>query len=136
LSIIIPFILVLGATPAWADHEDGSIILPVAHPAIPRLLYSRGMRSNVVGYVFEVRASSKGKTYTLTRTSGFGNLDVYFYGDDDGEIGESCNLPDMDDDDVNAGSESGPICPGDVIPGWGIIVLRTGFDAGFEFHYE
>ena len=26
--------------------------------------------------------------------------------------------------------------PGDVIPGGGFIVLRTGFKAGLEFHYE
>lgn len=127
----------LGGAPAQAGHASGSVILPVAHPTVARELHNHGITTNLVGVVFPIPASAKNQTYTLTRTSGFGNLDVYFYaGAGGGQVGGICTpIPQLDDSDLNPETESGPICPGSVTPGWAIVVLRVGVNAGFTFHY-
>ena len=137
-ALIASMVLSLAAgVPAGAGHAEGSVILPVVHPTIARELHNNGISSNLVGVVFSIPASAKGKTYTLTRTSGFGNLDVYFYADaGGGKVGGICSpIPQIDDFDPNQSSESATICPGSVTPGWAIVVLRTGLNAGFTFHY-
>ena len=135
-AVVVLLVLIAGSGLVQAGPEErGSVLLASGTPTIARELYNAGHRGNTVGWVFALPPGADGKTYTLTRTRGVGNLDVYFYGlGPDGQIGEVCNLGvPVDDDPVNQETESGTICPGPVEVAWGMVILRTGADASFSF---
>ena len=134
-----PPLLLLGvllalALPARAETRTGSVVLPM-QPSIVRSLANQGVRTNVVGVVFPIPAWADGLPYTLTRTSGVGNVDVYFYAEGPGgSIGDVCYV-NGGDNDLNPTTETGPICSGPRTVAFGIVVLRWGANAGFSFSY-
>lgn len=123
------------AAPARAlETAVGSVIAP-SQPAVVRTLYNAGVTTNLVGVVVPIPASADGSTYTLTRTSGLGNLDAYFYAaGPGGTIGDICYVT-GDDDGLNPTTETGTICAGPQTVAYGVIVLRWGANAGFTFAY-
>ncbi len=134
--MVVLLALIAGSGPVQAEPEvRGSVLLPSGSPTVAREVYNAGHRGNTVGWVFGLPPGADGKSYTLTRTSGVGNLDVYFYGaGPGGQIGDVCNLGvPADDDPVNQDTESGTICPGPVEVAWGIVILRTGANVSFRF---
>lgn len=129
----------LAASPARAAVLDvnltGSVILPVATPTIPRVLYNAGVETNLIAVVFRVGEAADGATYTLTKTGGIGNLDAYFYTDAGGAIGDICN-PVPEDELLEQDVETGRICPlGHQTAGWGIVLLRWGANASFSIDW-
>jgi hypothetical protein len=126
----------VAAAPARAESRSGSVaVSTVSSPGLTRELFNAGVNQNLFGAVVRLPATADGASYTLTRTSGVGQLDAWFYEDDHGSIGKNCSY--MVDEaegnylDVNDPVEKGVICPDGEQAGWAIITLRTGANAGF-----
>jgi len=126
----------VAAAPARAESRSGSVVVAtVSSPGLTRELFNAGMNQNLFGAVVKLPAGADGAHYTLTRTSGVGHLDAWFYEDDQGSIGKNCSymVDEADGDylDVNDPVETGVICPDERRAGWAIVTLRTGANAGF-----
>jgi hypothetical protein len=127
-------LLVAGAAvPARAGGTSGSVIVPVVGPGPVRTAYNAGIESNLIGVVFPVSALADGMKYTLTRTSGIGNLDAYFYtAGPGGTIGDLCTPVPSSPLALNEDTEEGWICPGtSQTVAFGIVILAWGANAGF-----
>ena len=123
--------------PAQAVEPSGSVVLPIFTPTPAREAYNAGLETNLLAVYISLPPAADGQSYTLTRTSGFGNLDAYFYTNGPGgSIGSICSpIVSSDGDPINPSTEVGTICPGSQTAAWAVIILRWGANAGFTFAY-
>jgi len=118
----------------------GTIVAPAVTPTGAVALYNAmGPVSNgAIAYVFSLPSSADGETYTLTKTTPMaGNVDVWFYTNAGGKIGEVCSGVDNSEDGtlVNSSSQTGVICPGSQTAAWAVVVLFSGANLSFSLTY-
>lgn len=122
---------------ASAPPLTGTVIGTAVAPAGPKAAYNVAgpLTNGVIGYVFPLLPSADGKPYTLTKTTSLpGNVDVWFYTDDGGKIGDVCSpvVTSENGTVLNSSSESGVICPGSQTAAWAVVVLFSGVNLSFS----
>lgn len=116
--------------------ERGRVMFATGHPATARqaVEWSRGM-NGVFGWVFRLAPHADDAPYELTVKNGLTgveNADVYFYTDGGNRPGDPCLVsPTVEE----RRSETGYICPGPDVGGWGVVVLVAGANAQFSIDY-
>ena len=142
-AVIVVSVAPARATPA--TNHDGSILLSAVAPDLPKRAYnSFGSASNgYIGYVFQLASGADGQAYTLTRTGpSLGNPDVYFYTQENGQLGTICNPSYSEDGLVPLGNgyllsntETGTICPGSQVARYAVVLLFSGSNVSFRLSY-
>jgi hypothetical protein len=136
LSLGLGWLTPAGAAPPLTGLIKGAAVAPTG-PAMA--FNAAGAVSNgAIGFVFPVPASADGKPYSLTKTTtAFGNVDVWFYTDNAGKIGDICSpvVTSEDGTVLNSSTETGVICPGSQTAAWAVVVLFSGANLSFSLSF-
>ena len=127
---------------ATASTTTGTVETAVVSPVPQKNLYNANGPNGTFGFVITLTGGDG--SYSLTRLSGFGHLDAYFFkAGSGGTIGDSCSSQSHDDstvfdidfaaDQFFDATETGTICPGTDTGKYAIIVARTGVNIPFSF---